>query len=198
MKVATRAYAKYLRATAAMIGGLALGLVATALSLNSGYGFDAFHAGPWTAWPRIGGLDIDPYARAVIARSGEAPLGRDQGLAFFAQDDSSGAPLDGHCDYRVSGPLPAARYWTIGLANPNGALIANPTGRYAFTSAELLRRDGGGFEVVIAREARPGNWLSPGEGRDFNLALRLYDTSLDIDSRPDATAFPKIEKLDCE
>lgn len=180
-----------------MIGGLALGLLATALSLSAGYGFGAMRAGPWTAWPRVGGLDIDPYARAVVARSGEAPLGRDQGLVFFAQADSSGAPLDGQCEYRISGPLPAARYWTIGLADPSGALIANPTGRYAFTSAELLRRDGGGYEIVIAREARPGNWLSPGEGRDFTLALRLYDTPLDLDSRPDAIAFPRIEKLDC-
>lgn len=180
-----------------MLGGLALGLLTTAVSVNTGFGFDAMRAGPWTAWPRIGGPDIDPYARAVVARSGEAPIGRDQGIAFLAQEDSSGAALDGRCDYRISGPLPAARYWTIGLADPSGALLANPTGRYAFTSVELLRHDGGGFEIVISREARPGNWLSTGEGRNFTLALRLYDAALDIESHPDAAAFPKIEKLDC-
>lgn len=180
-----------------MTAGLALGLVATVLSLNSGYGFNAMRAGPWTAWPQIGGLDIDPYARAVIARSGEAPLGRDQGLAFVAHDDSSGAPLDGACEYRVVDPLPAARLWTIGLASPDGALIANPTGRYVFSSADVLRREGGGFEISVSREARPGNWLSPGEARDFVLVLRLYDTALDVESRADAANFPRIEKLGC-
>jgi hypothetical protein len=195
--VATRPYAKYLRAAAVMIGGLALGLLATISSLNSGYGFNAVRAGPWTAWPKIGGPDIDPYARAVIARSGEAPLGRDQGLAFVAAEDSAGAPLDGRCEYRISDSPPAARFWTISLATPEGRLIPNPTGRFGFTSADLLRREGGGVEISISREARPGNWLSPGDARDFVFVLRLYDTTLDLDTHLDAAALPKIEKLDC-
>lgn len=180
-----------------MVGGLALGLIATVLSLNSGYGFNAVRAGPWAGWPQIGGLDIDPYARAVIARSGEAPLGRDQGVAFLAREDSSGAPLDGACEYRIVDPLPAARFWTLGLASPSGALIDNPTGRYSFSSAEILRHEGGGFEIAISRDARPGNWLSPGEARRFVIALRLYDASLDVDAPTDAATFPKIEKINC-
>lgn len=193
----TRPYAKYLRAASAMIAGLALGLIATLVSLNSGYGFNPLRAGPWTAWPTLGGVDIDPYARAVIARSGEAPLGRDQGLAFIAHADSDGAPLDGACEYRVVDPLPTARFWTLGLATPKGGLIDNPTRRYAFSSIDVLRREGGAFEIVIAREARPGNWLSPGEARDFVLVLRLYDTALDVDARAEPDAFPKIVRLRC-
>lgn len=192
-----RPYAKYFRAAAVLVCGLGLGLIATVLSLGWGYGFNAMRAGPWTAWPQIGGMSIDPYARAVIARTGEAPLGLDQGVAFVAHDDSSGAPLDGGCEYLVKDPSPSARFWTLGLASPEGALIANPTGRYSFTSADILRNEGGGFRVAISREARPGNWLSPGKAREFVLVLRLYDTSLDSDSHPDAAAFPKIEKLDC-
>lgn len=192
-----RPYAKYLRAASAMIGGLALGFLATVISLNSGYGFNALRAGPWTAWPSVGGKDIDPYARAVVARSGEAPLGRDQGLAFIAHVDSNGAPLDGACEYRIVDPLPAARFWTIGLASPGGALLANPTGRHIFTSVDILRREGGAFDIAVSREARPGNWLSPGDARDFVIMLRLYDTSLDVDARPDPEAFPKIVKLQC-
>ena len=180
-----------------MMTGLALGLVATTISLNSGYGFNALRAGPWTAWPQIGGADIDPYARAVIARSGEAPLGRDQGLTFIAQADSNGGPLNGRCDYRIADPLPAARFWTIGLATPAGALLDNPTGRYAFSSTEILRREGGAFDIAIAREARPGNWLSPGEAHEFVIILRLYDTSFDVDSRHEVGSFPKIVKLGC-
>lgn len=192
-----RPYAKYLRAAAVMIGGLALGLLATIVSLNSGYGFNALRAGPWTAWPSVGGSDIDPYARAVVARSGEAPLGRDQGLAFVATNDSNGAPLDGACEYSIVDPAPAARFWTLSLATPDGALIDNPAGRYGFSSVDVLRREGGAFEIAIARSARPGNWLSPGTARDFVVVLRLYDTPLDVDARPDPDSFPKIVKLTC-
>lgn len=180
-----------------MMAGLALGLIATVLSLSSGYGFNALRTGPWTAWPYVGGADIDPYARAVIARTGEAPLGRDQGLVFVAQADSQGAPLDGRCEYRVVDPLPSARFWSIGVAGQGGGLLANIAGRHAYSSADVLRREGGAFEIVVAREARPGNWLSPGEARDFIVILRLYDTPLDIDARPDPETFPKIVKLGC-
>lgn len=192
-----RPYAKYLRAGGAMLAGLALGLLATLLSLNAGYGFDPLRAGPWTAWPGVGGADVDPYARAVVARSGEAPLARDQGLVFSATADSTGAPLDGGCEYSIVDPLPAARYWTLSLATPEGGLIDNPTGRYGFSSVDVLRREGGSFAITIARNARAGNWLSPGEARKFILLLRLYDTPLDIEARHDPDAFPKIVKLKC-
>lgn len=192
-----RPYAKYLRAGAVMLGGLTIGLLATAISLNAGYGFDPLRAGPWTSWPSVGGAGIDPYARAVVARSGEAPLGRDQGLVFTATDDSSGAPLDGACEYAVFDKVPAARFWTLSLAAPDGALIDNPTGRFGFSSVDVLRREGGAFTISIARNARSGNWLSPGEARKFVLLLRLYDTPLDVEARLDADGFPKIVKLSC-
>jgi hypothetical protein len=191
-----RPYAKYFRAALAMTAGLALGMIATFAALTSGYGFSRLHAGPWTALP-VEGVNLDPYARAAIARSGEAPLGRDQGLVFVATNDSSGAPLDGACEYRVVDPTPAARFWTLSLMTLGGALIDNPTGRNGFSSVEVLRREGGGFQIAIARNARAGNWLSPGAARRFALALRLYDTPLDVDASPDPNAFPRIVKLTC-
>lgn len=194
----TRPYAKYLRAGAAMIAGLVIGLAATALSLDTGYGFNPLRAGPWTAWPSVGGADTDPYARAVVARTGEAPLGLDQGLAFAAYADSSGKPLDGACEYRIVDPTPAARFWTISLARPDGALIENPAGRYGYSSVEALRREGGAFEIVIARRARAGNWLSPGDARDFAVFLRLYDTPLDTAAHADPASFPRIVKHQCD
>ncbi len=180
-----------------MLGGLALGLFATALSLDSGYGFNPLRAGPWTAWPSLGGADIDPYGRAVVSRTGEAPLGRDQGVAFVAAEDSNGAPLDGACEYRIVDALPPARFWTLSLATPTGALIDNPAGRYGFSSVDILRREGGAFDVAVARTARAGNWLSPGEARRFVVVLRLYDTPLDTDARADPNSFPRIVKSTC-
>ena len=48
----------------------ALGFAVTLVTLGSGYGFNPLEIGPWVAWPDIGGPDVDPYARAVISRSG--------------------------------------------------------------------------------------------------------------------------------
>ncbi len=188
--------ANYIKAFIVMIVGLLLGFAMTAASLGSGHGLSALHAGPWTAWPRNGTIEIDPYARAILARSGETPLGRDQGLAFYARADSDGAQLEGRCDYRIVDPLPAARYWTLGVASPNGASIDNPAKRYFYTSSDILRREGGAFEIAVARDARPGNWLPAGSG-PFILTLRLYDTPLDVDSAPDPSTFPKIIKIGC-
>ncbi len=187
----------YARAGVVMILGLILGLGATAWTLRTGYGFGALRVGPWTAWPQTGVAEIDPYARAALAKRGEAPLGRDQGLAFIATTDSAGEPLDARCEYRIVDPLPAARFWTLGLAAPDGGVLPNPTERFFFTSTNILRREGGAFEIEVARQARPGNWLSPGAARDFVVLLRLYDTPLDTEARQDAGSFPRIVKLGC-
>jgi hypothetical protein len=188
---------KYLRAAGVMLGGLALGLSLTAVALHNGYGFGEIAIGPWIAWPSLGEADIDPYARATLARRGVAPLGRSEGLAFFAETDSTGAPLESRCDYKISGALPASRFWTIGLTSPGGAPLENRVERYVFASSEVLWREGGGFEITVAREARPGDWLSPGEAHSFTVILRLYDTTFDPVGRLDPAHFPSIVKLSC-
>lgn len=186
----------YIKAFVVMIVGLLLGFALTAASLGYGHGLMALRAGPWTAWPRNGTTEIDPYARAILARSGETPLGRDQGVAFYARADSEGAPLDGRCEYRIFDAAPPARFWTLGVSTPGGALVGNPTSRYFYTSSDLLRREGGAFEIVIAREARSGNWLSAADG-PFILTLRLYDSPLDVETAPDPSTFPRIVKTGC-
>jgi hypothetical protein len=159
---------------AALIG-IALGLAVTFATLERGFGFGAVRAGPWTAWPRVGASDIDPYARAVLSRTGEIPLAAAQGIAFYARSDDTGSPLSGSCDYIVSGAVPAARYWTLTLTDPNGRLVENAAHRYAFTSAEVLRRADNSFSIAVAPGARPGNWLPSEPTRRFVLVLKLYD-----------------------
>ncbi|WP_245300074.1 DUF1214 domain-containing protein [Methylocystis bryophila] len=190
-------YGLYLNVLCACLCGLVLGLLATWAAINAGYGFGSLVAGPWTAWPQTGVPDIDPYARAALAGRGEAPLARGLGLAFVARVDSSGEPLDGRCSYRISSPVPPARFWTIGLFGLDGAPLANDAQRYAYSSGEVLRREGGGFDIEVARNARPGNWLSPGKARSFVIALRLYDMSIDASAKPDPSAFPSIVRQAC-
>ena len=62
----------------------AVGLGATLFTLTRGVAFGAFTIGAWTSFPRNGTAEIDPYARATVARSGALPIGSGDGIAFFS------------------------------------------------------------------------------------------------------------------
>ena len=162
---------------ATAISGAALGLLATSISLDRGFFFDAVHAGPWTGWPRAAAADSDPYAKAVISRTGEMPLGPAEGLSFIARIDSGGRKLDARCDYLISGQMPNARFWTLSILNSDGYIVEHATRRYGFTSGEVLRDGGHGFSILLSRSARPGNWLPIASDQSFVLMLRLYDSA---------------------
>jgi hypothetical protein len=161
----------------AAIAALVLGSAATLASLQGGPGFGAVRIGAWTSWPQIGNSDIDPYARASIAVDGALPLGSHEGLAFMAESDNSGAPLDARCDYVIAGAAPSARFWTLTAYDVDGHLRPNPANRYALSSAAVLRGADGDFVIDAAREARSGNWLPLGEKSRFILILRAYQAT---------------------
>ena len=158
----------------------AVGLGATWLTLTRGVAFGSLNIGAWTAWPKSGSVDIDPYARANIARTGELPTGMGDGVAFYASSDDARNSFDGRCTFTISGMTPVARYWTITLYNPEGKLVANSIDRHSFTSDEIVRDSDGGFAITVAPLARPGNWLPTGGADKFVLVLRLYDTPLGV------------------
>ena len=158
----------------------AVGLGATWLTLTRGVAFGSLNIGAWTAWPKSGSVDIDPYARANIARTGELPTGMGDGVAFYASSDDARNSFDGRCTFTVSGMTPVARYWTITLYNPEGKLVANTIDRHSFTSDEIVRDNDGSFAVTVAPLARPGNWLPTGGADKFVLVLRLYDTPIGV------------------
>jgi hypothetical protein len=160
-----------------------VGLGTTWLALSHGTAFGAVTIGAWSAWPRTGTRDIDPYARATIARSGELPIGSGDGIAFVARADDNGRPLDGRCDIVLSGFTPQARFWTVTLYDPLGKLVANSVARHGFTSQELVRRSDGSFEIVVAPRARSGNWLPTGGVDNYELVLRLYDSAVGVATR---------------
>jgi hypothetical protein len=180
-------------AVAAVVG---LGL--TLASLQRGVAFGAFTIGAWTSWPRNGTAEIDPYARATIARSGALPIGSGDGIAFFATADDRGTHLDGRCDVVVSGKTPQARYFTITLYDPDGKLVGNALNRHGFTSQEIVRKTDGTFEITIAPRARAGNWLPTGAVERYTLALRLYDTPVGVATRTGReTPMPAITTGSC-
>jgi hypothetical protein len=158
----------------------AVGLGATYFALSRGAAFGALRIGAWTAWPKTGTQEADPYARAEIARSGRLPVALGDGLMFVATTDDKGKPLDGRCDVTVTGVTPAARFWTLTLYNRRGELVPNSVSRYDFTSQEIVRRGDGSFQVVVGPRANPGNWLPTGGIERYMLALRFYDTAVGV------------------
>lgn len=167
----------------ALVVAAAVGLGATYLSLSRGAAFGALRIGSWTAWPKSGTTDADPYARASIARSGRLPTALGDGVAFVAETDDEGRLLDGRCNVVVSGITPAARYWTLTLYRPDGDLIVNSVGRYGFTSQEIVRHADGSFRIDVAPRARPGNWLPTGGTERYVMVLRFYDTPVGVSTK---------------
>jgi hypothetical protein len=182
----------------ALILAAAIGLGATWLTISRGVAFGSLTIGAWTAWPKSGSVDIDPYARASIARTGELPLGTGDGVAFYARTDNAGNNLDGRCTFTVSGVTPAARYWTLTLYDQDGRLVANTIDRHGFTSAEIVRDVEGRFTIAVAPRARPGNWLPTGGIEHYVLVWRFYDTPIGVATRTAKEApMPAIARKTC-
>ena len=186
-----------LKALLAVALGTALGLWATQAAVNRGFLFGAVAVGPWIAFPTVGSPTIDPYARAVVARTAFAPIGADEGLAFFAASDSDGRLLTGACDYLLESDELTARFWSLSLFDRSGRVVPNPAGRHAITSQTVVRLDHK-IEVAVAPDIQPGNWLpSPSRGF-FTLVMSLYESSSGTATATAAdTSLPAIRRGKC-
>ena len=175
-----------------------VGLGTTWFALTRDTAFGAVTLGSWRAWPKTGTADIDPYARAVIARTGRLPIGSGDGVAFFATADNKGRAFDGRCEMVLSGITPPARFWTLTLYDPEGRLVTNAAGRYGFTSEEIVRRADGSFDIAVAPRTRAGNWLPTGGIQHYLLVWRLYDTPVGAATRTTREApMPALETKAC-
>lgn len=180
------------------LGGL-LGLASADYATSGGYPFGGTAIGSWTAWPRAGSLDSDPYARAVNARRGDIPLAVGEGMLLTAASDDAGRTLDARCTYRLAGVTPPARAWTLTVTGRGRVEPGQEPVRTGFTSTEILREPDGRFAILLGPAVQAGNWLPmPRPRGPVRLALRLYDTpvaasvgSLDRDS------LPAIERVEC-
>jgi hypothetical protein len=175
-----------------------VGVGATWITTTRGTDIGALTIGAWTARPRTGTSDVDPYSRATIVRNGELPIGTGDGVAFTATADDNKKALDGRCDVVVSGVTPPARFWTLTLYDRKGHLVANSLQRYGFTSQEIVRQSDGTFEIHIASRSRAGNWLPTGGIERYALMLRLYDTPVGVATRTKRDApMPTIATVGC-
>ena len=175
-----------------------VGVGITWMTATKGTDLGTLTIGAWTARPKTGTADIDPYSRATIVRNGELPIGTGDGVAFTATADDKKKALDGRCDVVVSGVTPPARFWTLTLYDRKGHLVANSLQRYGFTSQEIIRQSDGSFEIHIAARSRAGNWLPTGGIERYALMFRLYDTPVGVATRTKRDApMPTIATVGC-
>ncbi|MEO8667565.1 MAG: DUF1214 domain-containing protein [Bauldia sp.] len=160
--------------------------------------YGAVAVGEWTSWPGAGSPNADPYAVALLARTGEVPLGAGEGTAFSAEKDDSGSPLTGRCAYLIAGQTPAARLWTLTGYDANGRLMANAARRSSFHSREIVRRPDGGIEIAVSTIPSPGNWLPIARVDRFKLVFRFYDTPLTAGGGGGDIVMPKITRSGCQ
>ncbi|KMO43672.1 hypothetical protein VQ03_07300 [Methylobacterium tarhaniae] len=193
--------------------GAVLGLASANWATRGRYPFGGVVLNAWTAWPKIGSRDADPYVRAIHARTGEIPLALGEGLLLTALTDDAGRRLDPSCRYRVAGATPPARAWTLSVERRGHAKhtakdaaspapqagSAPPPPRTGFTSTEVLRDRDGRFSVIVSPAVRPGNWLPMPEGDgSIRLVLRLYDTPVAASTGVlEREGVPSITREDC-
>lgn len=199
--------------------GVILGLASANWATRGRYPFGGVALNAWTAWPKIGSRDADPYVRAIHARTGEVPLALGEGLLLTALTDDTGRRLDPSCRYRIAGATPPARAWTLtaerrghapetakeaykeapkdAAARPAAGAVPPP--RTGFTSTEVLRDRDGRFSVSLSPAVQPGNWLPMPEGEgSIRLVLRLYDTPVAASTGVlEREGVPSITREDC-
>src|SRR5258707_7338875 len=169
-----------------------LGFFSAWYAIDRGVVFGRIAVGGWTAWPNAGSESADPYSIAMLARTGEVPLGAGEGIAFTAETDRTGRPLTGRCDYRIVGQTPGARLSTLAAYDDAGHLMTNAAHRQAFHSREILRRPDGSVEIAVSTSVKPGNWLPAAPVDHFKLGLRLYDTPMTTGSQIASLAMPEV------
>jgi hypothetical protein len=180
-----------------LFGGAAIGIYTAKLALDANLSGDLVRAGPWEIRMSESLDSADPYARAERARSGAIPLAAGEGFTLSARNDSDGRPLDGRCIYRVAGETPAARFWSLTLFDEDRRLVPNAARRQSFSSTELSRDDKGRYEISIASDAQPGDWLPAPANGGFILLLRLYDTPVGAGASVTRQQVPAIARQAC-
>lgn len=178
--------------------GAGLGLASAQFAAADRPWIGKVEIGPWTAWPRGGARDVDPYMRAYLARGVHLPLGAGEGLELIAIRDDRGDALDGRCRYAVTGATPTTRGWTLAVTDMDGRPFRLPLERGGFSDAEIVRGEDGAMRIVASSDPQTGNWLPLPRGGRFQLRLRLYDTPISSQAgelRP--AILPGIGRLDC-
>jgi hypothetical protein len=131
-------------------------------------------------------------------------LNRDETMYYVATTDSAGRALRSRCRYRISGPAPAARWWSVTAYAEDRFLFPNAERRYSLNGGTAPLDARGHFAFESGPTSPAGNppavpWLPTPGDRGLSFTLRLYNPSAGLAAAPALLAAPTIERLgSCE
>ncbi len=182
----------------AISGGLLLGLGAAWAVTGGGLRGGSITNGVWSTSLGYGTKATDPLTRAAVARAGLLALPAKETVYWMARTDSTGAPLDGNCRYRLSGPQLDARWWSVTLYDTDGYLVDNDARIWSVNGANVASDDDGRWRVTISPDKpSEGAWLPGAAGQPFHLTLRMYNPGPAFRADPRAAELPTIVREEC-
>jgi hypothetical protein len=179
---------------------IAGGIGSAWVMIHSGSRLTTATQGVWVSWPTAGRPDTDPYTRAHNVRLGLLPFNPSLALTYHARIDDEGGRIHSSCDYRISLDGLDAAWWSLAVFDDAGNVIRNPAQRYAYNAATIVREIDGKVEVVLARDARPGNWLPTAGAGNITLALTIQDprwTQQSLEDQQKQKVLPVVRKVGC-
>jgi hypothetical protein len=180
----------------AVVGGFGSAWV----MVHSGSKFSTIANGSWVTWPQSGRPEADPYTRAHTVRLGLLPLNSTMSLTYHARNDAEGGRIHSSCEYQIEADTLDAAWWSLAVFDDRGGLIPNTAGRHAFNTATIVRESDGGATIVLARDARPGNWLPTGGAGNLTLSLSIQDarwSQQTLEDQSRTKPLPAIRKVSC-
>ena len=136
-----------------------------------------------------------------MARAGRLPITSTSALYFFADSDDSGTPMTTNCEYVIDGQPLNTAWWSLAAYDGSGRLMPNKANRYSFNRTDVARRADGSFRIVLARSARPGNWLPTAKQGSMKLVLRAYglrEATSVLNKEASTRGLPTIRKVVCQ
>ncbi|NVK33138.1 MAG: DUF1214 domain-containing protein [Rhodobacteraceae bacterium] len=190
-----------LRIVLVLISGVLLGISTAYVAIERERPFLAVTIGPWSAYPKAGTPEADPYSVAIYTRSARIPMAPGEGLTMTARTDSAGYSLDPACTYRIAGATPTARLWTLTANNRYGRLFETTAERHGINSSQILYKENGDFVIYASSQPHSGNWLplapDPASVDGMMLTFRLYDAPITTSSALTNATMPDIVQVGC-
>jgi len=185
-----------IRVTAFLIISVTIGIGSARWLIARNANAVPISAGAWKIWLDDSRGANGPYGFAHYLLNGRLPPPASQLKIYETERDDDGNLLDGGCIYSVSGPAQGAHWWEIAIIDPAGAAGGGDGRLSAVSSAQLVSNADGSFDVTIAREPKPGNWMSPGALTQYALAASLRPARLHETIEP-AAVLPRITRGEC-
>lgn len=182
---------------------IALGAGSAWLVVRSQLDRGGVSVGAWRTSTLAGSTHADLYTRAVVAVGALLALNREETVYYVATTDSDGRPLRSRCRYRISGPAPDARWWSVTAYAEDFFLFPVDSKRYS-VNGSTAALDAQGRYTLVSAPRQPANdvpggaeqpWLPTPGDRGLMFTLRVYNPTPALAAAPALLEPPRIERL---